>query len=135
MVQRVFVEKKPGFDIAAEHLFEDLRDYLKISTLKTVRIIVRYDVEGLSESDMSMAKPVIFSEPPVDILTEETIELNAGETAFAIEFLPGQYDQRADSAAQAVQLMTHGEYPTIKCAQIIVLGGELSDADITKAKG
>ena len=135
MVQRVFVEKKPGFDIAAEHLLEDLRDYLKISTLEKVRIMVRYDVEGLSEADMAMAKPVIFSEPPVDTLTEETFTLGASETAFAIEFLPGQYDQRADSAAQAVQLMTHGEYPTIKCAQVIILEGALSDADIAKAKG
>ena len=134
MVQRLFVEKKEGFNVAAHGVLEDLRDYLKISTLKKIRILVRYDIEGLSDTDLALAKPVIFSEPPVDTLTEETFTLSSDEVAFAIEFLPGQYDQRADSAAQAVQLMTHGEIPTVRCAQVIVLQGALSDTDIAKAK-
>ncbi len=115
-------------------MLEDLRDYLKIATLKNVRILVRYDIEGLSETDLAMTKPVIFSEPPVDTLFEESYPQGANETSFAIEYLPGQYDQRADSAAQSAQIMTHGEIPTIKCAQVIVLEGDLSDADIAKIK-
>lgn len=130
MVQRVFAEKREGFNVAAINMLHDLRDYLKIHALENVRILVRYDLEGLSEADLAAAKPVIFSEPPVDILYDETIPLAADEIAFGIEYLPGQYDQRADSAAQAVQLMTRGEIPTVKCAQIVVLKGRLSDGDV-----
>ena len=130
MVQRVFAEKRDGFNVAAINMLHDLRDYLKIHALENVRILVRYDLEGLSEADLAAAKPVIFSEPPVDILYDETIPLAGDEIAFGIEYLPGQYDQRADSAAQAVQLMTRGEIPTVKCAQIVVLKGRLSDGDV-----
>ncbi len=134
MVTRLFVEKKEGFDVAAHLMLEDLRDYLKITSLESVRILVRYDVEGLSETDLEMTKPVIFSEPPVDTLYSEEYPLADSETAFAIEYLPGQYDQRADSAAQSAQIMTHGEIPTVRCAQIIVLKGSLTEDEVTKIK-
>ncbi len=137
MVRRVFAEKREGFNVAAVGMLEDLRDYLKITRLERVRILVRYDLEGLGEADLEAAKPVIFSEPPVDLLYDETFPMEADETAFGIEYLPGQYDQRADSAAQAVQLMTHGEIPTVKCAQIIVLkgtAGRLSDEEVAKIR-
>jgi phosphoribosylformylglycinamidine synthase len=134
LVTRLFVEKKEGFNVAAHLMLEDLRDYLKVSKLENVRILVRYDIEGLSDSDLAMTKPVIFSEPPVDTLYEETFEQGSSEISFGIEFLPGQYDQRADSAAQATQLMTHGEVPVVKAAQIIVLDGDLSNSEISKIK-
>ena len=134
MVQRLFVEKKDRFNVAAKHMLEDLRDYLKISNLTAVRIIVRYDIEGLSESDLKMSESVIFSEPPVDNLYHESFPISKSESSFAVEFLPGQYDQRADSAAQAVQLMTHGEIPDIRVAQVIVLDGSLNNDDINKIK-
>lgn len=137
MVRRIFAEKRDGFNVAAVGMLADLRDYLKITALERVRILVRYDLEGLGEAELKAAKPVIFSEPPVDLVHDESFPLGADETAFGIEYLPGQYDQRADSAAQAVQLMTHGEIPIVKCAQIIVLkgvAGRLSDEDVAKIR-
>ncbi|NBO65003.1 MAG: hypothetical protein EBU88_09200 [Acidobacteria bacterium] len=137
MVRRIFAEKRDGFNVAAVGMLADLRDYLKITALERVRILVRYDLEGLGEAELKAAKPVIFSEPPVDLVHDESFPLGSDETAFGIEYLPGQYDQRADSAAQAVQLMTHGEIPIVKCAQIIVLkgvAGRLSDEDVAKIR-
>jgi len=128
-VRRIYVEKKPGFDIEAVKLLKDFRDNLRIKGLRRVRILQRYDCEGIPDEDFEKAKTIVFSEPPVDRIFEETIELEEDEKVIAVEYLPGQYDQRADSAAQCVQIMTHGERPHIRVAKIILLKGDLSEED------
>jgi len=133
-VKRIFVEKKPGFDVEAQKLFKDLRDNLQIKGIRGVRILQRYDCEGIPDEDFEKAKTIVFSEPPVDRIFEETIEPDADERLIAVEYLPGQYDQRADSAAQCVQIMTHGERPSVRVAKIILLKGELTEEDIQAVK-
>lgn len=133
-VKRIYVEKKPGFDVEAQKLFRDLRDNLLIKGIRGVRILQRYDCEGIPDEDFEKAKTIVFSEPPVDRIFEETVELAEDEKLIAVEYLPGQYDQRADSAAQCVQIMTHGERPDIRVAKIIVLKGELTDEDLSAIK-
>ncbi len=133
-VKRVFVEKKEGYDIAARHMFHDLKDFLGIKGLEKVRILIRYDVDDISEEDFQSSLNIVFSEPPVDTLSLETFSSNPEDKAFAIEYLPGQYDQRADSAAQAVQMITHGKAPMVRAAQVIVLSGDISPDDLQKAK-
>ncbi|MDP4181172.1 MAG: phosphoribosylformylglycinamidine synthase [Bacillota bacterium] len=133
-VRRIFVEKKKGFDIEAQGLYRDLKQNLKIDGLKAVRIINRYDVEGISEDEYNTAKNIIFSEPPVDSVYDETIQLDPNSRLVAIEYLPGQYDQRADSASQCIQILTEGERPETKVAKLIVLDGSLSDEDYNRVK-
>jgi len=133
-VRRIFVEKKEGFDVEAKGLFKDLRTNLGIAGLKSLRIINRYDVSGISDSEYEAARCVIFSEPPVDNVYDETIDLDANEMVFAIEYLPGQYDQRADSAAQCIQMLTLGEKPLCRVAKLIALKGEVSSEEFIKIK-
>lgn len=128
-VRRVFVEKKPGFDIEAYKLYADIKENLIIKGLKAVRILQRYDVEGITDNDYEKAKIMVFSEPPVDDIYEENLVIPENDRLIAIEYLPGQYDQRADSAAQCIQLIIHGERPDIRVAKIIVLSGEISDSE------
>ncbi|MBN1309066.1 MAG: phosphoribosylformylglycinamidine synthase [Chitinispirillaceae bacterium] len=127
-VRRIFVEKRAGYDIAAQGLLADLRDTLGMTALSGVRIVIRYDVEGLSDEAYNAARRTIFSEPPVDIVYDEALPLRDGERVFAVEYLPGQYDQRADSTAQCIQLLTHGDRPAVATAQVYVCTGRLSDA-------
>jgi len=134
VVTRLLVEKKKEFAVKSSALLEEIRNYLKITALENIRTIIRYDIEGLKKEDVEKAKPVIFYEPPIDIIYEETFPISEDEIVFAIEYLPGQYDQRADSAAQAVQLLTHGELPTIRCAEIFILKGELTTKEINSIK-
>ncbi len=131
-VRRLYVEKKPGFNIEAQKLFSELKDNLMIGGLTGLRILQRYDVEGITDSDYEKAKIMVFSEPPVDIVYEEEIPVNEGEMFFAYEFLPGQYDQRADSAAQCIQIIIQGERPDIRVAKVIILSGDISDSDFQK---
>lgn len=137
-VKRIFVEKKPGFDVAAQELYEDLTGYLGVTAIKQVRLLVRYDMEGVSAEEYRGALATVFSEPPVDTVYELQFPCSAHETAFAIEYLPGQYDQRADSAAQCIQIMAHGgdhhEPPVIKSARVIVLKGDIAPADVARVK-
>ncbi|MCX7727337.1 MAG: hypothetical protein N2053_10880, partial [Chitinispirillaceae bacterium] len=112
-VKRIFVEKKEGFDIAAQKMLKDIRENLRITTLKRVRIINRYDIEGISDEIYNAARNTILSEPPVDIVYDENLVVPEGSRIFAVEYLPGQYDQRADSTAQCIQLITHGEIPKV----------------------
>ena len=126
-VRRIFVEKRDGYAVAAQGLLADLRDNLGITALENVRIIIRYDVEGITDEAYEAAKQTIFSEPPVDAVYEETLPLAHGELTFAIEYLPGQYDQRADSTAQCIQLLTHGDRPVVATALVYVCSGELTD--------
>ena len=100
MVYRIYVEKKPGFDGEAQGLFHELVDLLGITRLKGLRLVNRYDVEGIDEALFNQAIPTVFSEPPVDVTYTE---LPAASTVFAVEYLPGQFDQRADSASQCMQ--------------------------------
>ncbi|AEV69157.1 phosphoribosylformylglycinamidine synthase [Acetivibrio clariflavus] len=135
VVRRVFVEKKKGFDVEAKSLYRDLKYNLGIGTLENVRIINRYDIEGLSDEEFEKSKRTIFSEPPVDEVFDEKIDIDENSRVVAIEYLPGQYDQRADSAAQCVQILTHGERPNIKVAKLIILDGKISDSEFERIKG
>ena len=132
MVNRVYVQKKPGLRYEADGLMSELREYLGLKTLEDLQVINRYDVEGLDEPDFLRAVACVFSEPQVD---DCYWQLSAFETrkAFALEYLPGQYDQRADSAAQCIQLLTQRDRPLVRTAKIYLLTGELSEADVKAA--
>ena len=134
MVTRVFVEKKPGFNIEATQLRSDLKGNLGISGLQEVRILNRYDVSGLSEEQFAAAARTVLSEPPMDAVYGEDFRLPPEYRVFAMEYLPGQYDQRADSAAQCVQLLTQGERPAVLSAKVIGLKGDISDGEFEKVK-
>ena len=133
-MHRLFVEKKPAFRSEAEHLLRDLQDSLRLPGLKSLRILQRYDVEGATESATRQAIPTVFAEPPVDDVTEASFPLAPGETAFAVEFLPGQFDQRADSAAQCLQIVGGGERPVVAAARTYVVSGDLSPVDLARVK-
>jgi len=132
MVYRIFVEKKKGLAHEATSLHSELKNLLGIEKLTSVRILNRYDVENISEDLFEKAVGSVFSEPQLDVATSE---LDSGnDKVFAVEYLPGQFDQRADSAAQCIQIMSCGDRPTIRTAKIYVLGGELSDTDLSEIK-
>lgn len=133
-MNRIFVEKKPEFNGEARHLLHDLRESLGLPGLEAVRIVQRYDIDGLSDAEFDQAVRQILSEPQVD-LTSATLSLAENETAFAVEYLPGQFDQRADSAAQCVQILTGKERPLVTSAKVIVLAGQLSPDDLARIKG
>ena len=130
-VRRVYVEKKPGFDVGAVNMLHDLKDNLGLPGLVRVRIINRYDMAGVAEATYRQACTTIFAEPNVDMIYEDEPVVPVGGRQFAIESLPGQYDQRADSAAQCVQLLTQGERPEIVAARLIVLEGRISEAEFS----
>ena len=130
-VKRIFVEKKEGFAVAAQDALADFRENLGIASLEGVRIVLRYDVEGLDGADFEAACRSVFSEPAVDKVYLEKLPLAAGEKVFAVEFLPGQYDQRADSAAQCVQLLTKKERPTVATAKLYILTGSVTAVSYT----
>ena len=133
MVSRVYVEKKPGFDVEAKQLAVELRDVLGIKGLVGLRLVNRYDVEGISDELFAQCVPTVFSEPQSDDVTYE-VPLREGEEIFAVEYLPGQFDQRADSAAECVQLISAGERPTVRSTKIYLLSGDLSEEDINAIK-
>ena len=133
-VFRCYVEKKPGFDVEAGHLLGELKGTLGLSGLTGVRVIRRYDVEGVELSAYEAARTTILSEPQVDQLWDETMPETQG-ALLAVEALPGQYDQRADSCAQCIQMLTGGERPTVRAATVYVLAGDLSQDDLARAKG
>ena len=133
-IKRLYIEKKKGCDVEASSLLSDIRENLGITSLIGVRVFNRYDIEGISEEIYEAAKPTIFSEPPVDIVYEEEISVEDGARVFAVEYLPGQYDQRADSAMQCVQIISQKERPEIAVAKVIVLEGNISESDFEKIK-
>ena len=133
MVFRVYVEKKPGFDVAAQQLANELRTILGIEALKNVRLVNRYDVEDISEELFAQATPTVFSEPQVDNVYADLPDFGS-DTVFAVEYLPGQFDQRADSASECIQLISQGERPTVRSAKVYALEGELSEADVEAIK-
>ena len=131
-VIRVFVEKRPGFDIEAGHMLSDLRENLGLASLEALRLVNRYDISGISREEFLQARDTILSEPNVDRVFEETLPVDEGDRVFAMEYLPGQYDQRADSAAQCVQLLTQGERPQVLTARVVALKGSISDEEFTR---
>ena len=133
MVFRVYVEKKPGFDVEAQQLGTELKTILGIDGLRKVRIVNRYDVEGISQELFEQATPTVFSEPQVDDASADLPDFGDA-TVFATEFLPGQFDQRADSAAECIQLISQGERPTVRSAKVYALEGTLSEADVAAIK-
>ena len=134
MVTRVFVEKKQGFNIEAQQLLADLKGNLGVQGLEEVRILNRYDVSGLSPEQFEAAARTILSEPNMDAVYGEDFSLPGEYRVFATEYLPGQYDQRADSAAQCVQLLTQGERPAVATAKVIGLKGQVTEEDFEKVK-
>ena len=129
-VRRIFVEKKPDFAIQAKELQSEIRSYLGIQSVTGVRVLIRYDVEHISEETYQKALFTVFSEPPVDKVYEETFEAGAAQV-FSVEYLPGQYDQRADSAEQCVKLLNEMETPTIRTATTYVIEGEVSQEQLS----
>ena len=132
-MNRIFVEKLPAHQAEARHLLHELHESLAVSGLVGLRIVQRYDCEGLSSEEFETATRLILSEPQVDSVSP-LLTLAANESAFAVEFLPGQFDQRADSAAQCVQILTGKDRPLIISAKIIVLTGNLSDTELKSIK-
>ena len=132
-IKRLFVEKKKGFDIEAKAMVHDLRENLGLRGLTGVRVINRYDIEGISDEELALTQFTVFAEPQVDELTMGDIEIAEGKY-FVMEYLPGQFDQRADSAAQCVQIMTGGEKPGVRTAKVVVLLGDISDAALRSAE-
>ena len=134
MVLRVYVEKKFGFDVEARQLSHELRHTLGVSGLKGLRLINRYDVEGIDNELFELCIPTVFSEPQSDNVFFDLPELEADEVVFAVEFLPGQFDQRAASAAECVQLISQQEAPTVASAKVYILKGNLTDEAIQAVK-
>ena len=132
MVRRIFVEKKEGLRHEAKALLNELHSLLGIASLTDLRLVNRYDVEGLKKDVFERAVQTVFSEPQVDdayeVLPKDSF------TVFAVEALPGQFDQRADSAGQCIQLMTQQDRPTVRTAKVYLLSGDLSKADVKKIK-
>ncbi len=133
-VRRIYVEKKPAYAVAAAELFENIKDYLGITAVKGVRILNRYDIENISDEVYDRAKNTVFSEPPVDFLYEEKLPDADGACVFSVEYLPGQFDQRADSAMQCVKLLDENEEPLIRSAVTYIIEGVNDAAELEKIK-
>ncbi|WP_196604430.1 phosphoribosylformylglycinamidine synthase [Pectinatus haikarae] len=134
-VKRIYVEKRPGFfDTPAQKLCADLRSMFTVPDLRVVRIFRRYDIENITDDEFARAKNVVFAEAPVDVIFDEELPQMKKARIFAVEFLPGQFDQTADSAAQCVQLITQKERPLVRTAKIIVLIGDIDDESLAEIK-
>ena len=134
MVRRVFVEKKQAFAVKAKELEEEIRSYLGIQTVTGVRVLIRYDVENIGDETFEKACQTVFSEPPVDVLYREEFETAPGASVFGVEFLPGQFDQRADSAVQCVQFLNAAEKPVIRTATVYVIEGNVTEEELSAIK-
>lgn len=133
-VKRVYVEKKPGFAVQAKDLKHEVKSYLGIGGIEDVRVLIRYDVENISEDIFEKALSGIFSEPPVDMLYREEFPVKEGSRIFSVEFLPGQFDQRADSAVQCVQFIKADEQPVIRTATTYVIEGTITEEEFEAVK-
>ena len=132
-VRRVYAEKKPAYAVAAKELQSEIKSYLGIKTVTGVRVLIRYDIENVSEETYKKALGTVFFEPPVDDVYEENFELNGAKT-FSVGYLPGQFDQRADSAEQCLKLLKEEEEPIIRTATTYVIEGEITDAELEAIK-
>jgi phosphoribosylformylglycinamidine synthase len=133
-VHRIFVEKKAGFDVEAQTLFHEIFEGLGLETLQRLRVINRYDIEGISKKEFEDAKWLILSEKTVDQVWEQEYPIHPEEVVFAIEYLPGQYDQRADSASQCIQMLTLSNQPLVRTAKLILLEGSIKGDDLERIK-
>ena len=133
-VIRIFVEKREGFNVVAKQTLWDIRHNLGMRSVTDLRYIVRYDIEGLTRDEYDKAKGIVLSEPNADVIYEETLPVETGWRVFAMEYLPGQYDQRGDSAEQCVQLLTQGERCKVLTARVIALKGDLTDEEQKKVE-
>ena len=133
-VRRVYVEKKPAFAVKAKELKHEIKHYLGISTVTAVRELIRYDVENISDEVFEKACKTVFAEPPVDDLYLEKFDVTEGARVFSVEFLPGQFDQRADSAVQCVQFLDENAAPIIRSATTYVIEGNVTDAEFEAIK-
>ncbi len=133
-VFRIYVEKKPAYAVEAKNLLSDVKTALRLDNLRNIRLLNRYDAEGLSDADFTLAIGNVFSEPAVDTCYRTLPELNENETVFAVEYLPGQFDQRADSCEQCIQILTQGERCKVKNARIYIVQGKLSVDELAQLK-
>jgi len=133
MIRRIFVESKKGFALEAESKIKDLKASLRIDSLKELRVLQRYDIEGLSDDNYAKSAYTIFCEAPIETLYEESFPLGDGEKFFAVEYLPGQFDQRADSAEQCVQIIAQ-KRPKVKCAKVYAVNAQVSDDELEQIK-
>ena len=133
MVSRVYVEKKPGFDVEARQLSHELRHTLGIAGITGLRLLNRYDVEGISDELFAQCVPTVFSEPQSDNVLYDLPDFGQ-DLVFAVEYLPGQFDQRADSASECVQLISQGERPLVRSAKVYAIAGQLAPADVEAIK-
>ena len=133
-VRRVYVEKKPAFAVQAKELKHEVSSYLGIKSVTAVRVLIRYDVENISDEVFDKACKTVFAEPPVDDLYLENFEAAEGSRIFSVEFLPGQFDQRADSAVQCVQFLDENAQPIIRSATTYVIEGTISDEEFDAIK-
>ena len=136
-VKRVFVEKKKPYAVKAKELHDEIAGYLGIKTISQVRVLIRYDIENLSEETYTQALTTVFSEPPVDDVYEMEFPADADDFVFSVEYLPGQFDQRADSAVQCIQFIKEDEQPVIRTATTYVIhggNGTVSDEEFEAIK-
>ena len=133
-VRRIYVEKKQPYAVHAKELKEEVKRYLGIKSINNVRVLIRYDVENLSDATYKQALGTVFSEPPVDNCYENEFKKADGSFVFSVEYLPGQFDQRADSAEQCVKLLNEKENPVIRSATTYVFEGDIDDQDKEKIK-
>ena len=133
-VKRVYVEKKADFAVQAKELKHEIRHYLGIRTVTGVRVLIRYDVENVSEESFEKACRGVFAEPPVDLLYREEIPVGEEDRVFSVEYLPGQFDQRADSAEQCIQFIKEDEKPVIRTAVTYVIQGTVTDEEFAAVK-
>ena len=133
-VRRIYVEKKQPFAVKAKEFKEEIAGFLGITSVSDVRVLIRYDVENISDEVFKLAATTVFSEPPVDDIYYEDLKLNAGDKVFSVEFLPGQFDQRADSAVQCIQFLKEDENPVIKTAVTYVISGNVTDDEFDRIK-
>ena len=133
-IRRVYVEKKKDYAVRAKELKEEFADYLSLKTIENVRVLIRYDIENLDEATYKKSLGIVFSEPPVDLLYEENFPLLSDEREFSVEYLPGQFDQRADSAIQCVKLLNKEAEPVIQSATTYVVKGQLTDKEFEEIK-
>lgn len=133
-VYRIYVEKKPEYAVEAKNLLSDIKTALRPDGLRNIRILNRYDAEGLSDKDFKLAAVNVFSEPAVDVCSYKLPAIKENETVFAVEYLPGQFDQRADSCEQCIQILTQGERCKVRNARVYILEGKLSPKELSAVK-
>ena len=133
-VKRIYVDKKEGFQVEAQGLYDDFKNNLAINGLQKLHIIDRYDIEGITDEEYELVRDIVFNDPPAVQIHEETLPISPKQLAFAVELLPGHFDQKADSTAQSIQLITQGEKPIVNAAKLIVMEGDVSEDELKKIK-